>query len=326
MGRYIVGRLASLVFVVIAASMITFTIMHAVPGGPFDEEKQPLPPAAKANMMRKYGLDKPMWQQYVNYITHAARLDFGISYQQPTTTVTKLLAERWPTTMQVGILTILFAFGIGITLGVLAAYHQNSWLDNALTFFAMLGITLPNFVLAFLLILFFSVRLDWLPMRGWGDSGCLINIPSQREGFMCADWVMPVFAYALGPMAIIARFTRASVVDAIRSDFVRTAYAKGLGNRVILSRHVLKNALIPIITVAGPMIPDLLTGSIFIESTFAINGIGKFFVTSAFNRDYPMIMAIAFLISGIWGLIYLLTDLVYTWVDPRVRLGAEGSS
>ena len=127
-------------------------------------------------------------------------------------------------------------------------------------------------------------------------------------------------------MAIIARFTRASVVDAIRSDFVRTAYAKGLGNRVILSRHVLKNALIPIITVAGPMIPDLLTGSIFIESTFAINGIGKFFVTSAFNRDYPMIMAIAFLISGIWGLIYLLTDLVYTWVDPRVRLGAEGSS
>ncbi|MEZ4659538.1 MAG: ABC transporter permease [Caldilineaceae bacterium] len=236
-----------------------------------------------------------------------------------------MLAERWPTTMQVGILTLMFAFGVGTTLGVLAAYHQNSWLDNGLTFlpcwalrYPALCWPLPDFV--------FSVRLDWLPMRGWGDSGCLINIPGQREGFVCADWVMPVFAYALGPMAIIARFTRASVVDAIRSDFVRTAHAKGLGTRVVVTRHVLKNALIPIITVAGPMIPDLLTGSIFIESTFAINGIGKFFVTSAFNRDYPMIMAIAFLISGIWGLIYLLTDLVYTWVDPRVRLGAEGRS
>lgn len=304
--------------------MITFFIMQAVPGGPFDETQQPLPPAAKANIMRKYGLDKPVWQQYLNYMSNALRLDFGISYQQPTSTVTELIADRWPITMQVGLMTLTLVFGLGLPLGILAAYHQNSWLDNALTFLAMLGITMPNFVLAFLLLLTFAVRLDWLPMRGWGDTGCLIKLPGADTGFFCADWIMPVVAYALAPMAVIARYTRASVIDAIRSDFVRTARAKGLGERVVMSRHVFRNALIPIVTVGGPMIPDLMTGSIFIESTFAINGLGKYFVTSSFNRDYPMVMAIALLIAGLWGLMYLMTDIIYTWIDPRIRLGAEG--
>lgn len=325
MARYILGRLASLVFVLFVVSMINFSIMHAVPGGPFDEDKQPLPPAAKANIMRKYGLDKPYWQQYTSYMSNALRGDFGIPYQQPTSTVVELIASRWPLTAQVGVITLTIVFGLGITLGVIAAYHQNSWIDNALTFFAMLGITMPNFILANLLLLTFAVRLDWFPIRGWGDSGCLIQPSFMKTGLICSDWIMPVFAYSMAPMAIIARYTRGSVVDVIRSDFVRTARAKGLNDRMVMMRHILKNALIPIITVGGPMIPDLLTGSIFIESTFAINGLGKYFVTSAFNRDYPMIMAISFLIAGLWGIIYLLTDLVYTWVDPRVRLGASKS-
>jgi peptide/nickel transport system permease protein len=324
MARYILGRLASLAFVLLAVSLITFSIMHAVPGGPFDEDKQPLPPAAKANILRKYGLDKPIWQQYLNYMSNAVRLDFGIPYQQPNSTVIKLIAERWPLTAQVGLMTLTLVFGLGLPLGILAAYHQNSWLDNALTFLAMLGITMPNFVLAFLLLFTFAVRLDWLPMRGWGDTGCLIKIAGMETGFFCADWIMPVIAYSLAPMAVIARYTRASVIDAIRSDFVRTARAKGLGERVVMSRHVFRNALIPIVTVGGPMIPDLMTGSIFIESTFAINGLGKYFVISSFNRDYPMVMAIALLIAGLWGLMYLLTDIIYTWIDPRIRLGAEG--
>jgi ABC-type dipeptide/oligopeptide/nickel transport system permease component len=325
MTRYILGRLASLVFVLLAVSIITFSIMHSVPGGPFDEEQQPLPPAAKANIMRKYGLDKPVWQQYLNYMSNAIRFDFGIPYQQPMTTVVGLIAEKWPLTAQVGIMTLSIVFGLGIPLGMLAAYYQNSWIDNTLTFFAMLGITMPNFVLAYVLLLTLSVRLDWLPMRGWGDSTCLFNPAWSSTGFFCSDWVMPVLAYSLAPMAVIARFTRASVVDAIRSDFVRTARAKGLGERTVLNRHILRNALIPVVTVGGPMIPDLMTGSIFIESTFAINGLGKYFVTSSFNRDYPMILAIAFLIAGLWGLMNLMTDLTYTWIDPRVRLGAKGS-
>lgn len=324
MTRYILGRLAALLFVLFAVSIINFSIMHAVPGGPFDEERQPLPPAAKANILRKYGLDKPLWQQYVNYMWNAIRLDFGIPFQQPTSTVTELIAQRWPLTAQVGLMTLTLVFGLGITLGLLAAYHQNSWIDNSLTFFAMLGITMPNFVLANILLITFAVHLDWLPMRGWGDSSCLFTGPAGA-GYFCTDWIMPIVAYSLAPAAVVARFTRASVIDTIRSDYVRTARAKGLGERLLMTRHVLRNALIPLVTVAGPMIPDIMTGSIFIESTFAINGLGKYFVTSAFNRDYPMIMAISFLIAGLWGIVYLMTDIVYTWIDPRIRLGGKGS-
>lgn len=319
MTRYILGRLLSLIFVLLAVSMITFSMMHAVPGGPFDEDEQPLPAAAKANIMRKYGLDKPVWQQYLLYMSNAVRFDFGIPYQQPTTTVAELIRDKWKITVQVGIMTVLLAFGIGITLGIVAAYHQNSWIDTAVTFTAMLGVTLPSFVIGFLLIFTFAMRLEWLPMRGWGDSACLVG------NYFCSDWIMPVIAYSLGPTAIIARYTRASVVDVIRSDFVRTARAKGLTTRVIMIRHVLRNALIPMVTVLLPIIPDLMTGSIFIESTFAIPGLGAYFVRSTFNRDYPMIMALSLLVALLWGLIYLLTDVIYTWIDPRVRLGSEGS-
>ena len=315
--RYIAGRLVSLVFVILVVSMITFSLMHSVPGGPFDEGKQPLPPAAKANILRKYGLDKPVWQQYLNYMKNALQFDFGIPYQQPTTTVAALIASTWKTTLQVGVMTVLVAFSTGLILGIIAAYHQNGWVDTVVTFIAMLGFIMPSFVIGMLAILFFAVFLDWLPMGGWGDTSCLVG------RYFCADWIMPVIAYALAPTAIIARYTRASVVDFMRSDFVRTARAKGVGERTVMVRHVLRNAMIPLVTVAGPMIPDLLTGSIFIESIFRIPGLGKYFVTSTFNRDYPMVMATILLIAVLWGITYLLTDIIYTWLDPRVRLGGQ---
>lgn len=318
MTRYILGRLVSLLFVIWVVSMITFSLMLAVPGGPFDEDKQPLPPAAKANIMRKYGLDQPVWRQYLNYMGNALRFDFGIPYQQPTTTVAALIGSTWKVTAQVGLVTVTVAFTLGITLGIVAARYQNSWIDNAVTFLAMLGITLPSFVIGTFAILFFAVFLKWLPMGGWGDTGCLVG-----RAF-CADWIMPVAAYSLGPMAIIARYTRASIVDVIRADYVRTARAKGLGERLVMTRHVFRNALIPMVTVMGPIIPDLMTGSIFIESIFRIPGLGKYFVTSTFNRDYPMVMATVLLIAVLWGFTYLITDIIYTRVDPRVRLGAEG--
>ena len=315
MTGYILGRLLSLLFVIFVVSVITFSLMHAVPGGPFDEGKQPLPPAAKANILRKYGLDKPVWQQYLNYMGNALRFDFGIPYQQPTTTVAALIGSTWRITLQVGVLTILVAYSTGLFLGIVAAYNQGSWIDTIVTFLSMLGFIMPSFVIGMLAILFFSVYLDWLPMGGWGDTGCLI------DRYFCADWIMPVIAFALVPTSIIARYTRASVVEYIRSDFVRTARAKGLGERAVMTRHVLRNAMIPLVTVAGPMIPDILTGSIFIEAIFRIPGLGKYFVTSTFNRDYPMVMATILLIAVLWGITYLLTDLAYTWLDPRVRLG-----
>lgn len=315
MTGYILGRLLSLLFVVFVVSVITFSLMHSVPGGPFDEGKQPLPPAAKANILRKYGLDKPVWQQYLNYMGNAVRFDFGVPYQQPTTTVAALIGSTWRITLQVGVLTILLAYSTGLFLGIVAAYNQGSWIDTIVTFLSMLGFIMPSFVIGMLAILFFAVYLGWLPMGGWGETGCLV------DRYFCADWIMPVVAFALAPTAIIARYTRASVVEYIRSDFVRTARAKGLGERAIMTRHVLRNAMIPLITVAGPMIPDILTGSIFIEAIFRIPGLGKYFVTSTFNRDYPMVMATILLIAVLWGITYLLTDLAYTWLDPRVRLG-----
>jgi ABC-type dipeptide/oligopeptide/nickel transport system permease component len=315
------GRVVSLVFVIWIVSMITFALMHAVPGGPFDETNQRLPPAAKENILRKYGLDQPVWKQYLNYMGNALRFDFGIPYQQPTTTVAKLIAESWLVTLQVGVLTIGLAFGLGSLMGLAAAYYQNSWIDSTLTFIATLGITVPNFVIALWLILFFSVRLDMLPSGGW-------NEPQNAVvgGLFSKDWVLPVVAYALAPFAISARFTRASVLEAINGDYIRTARAKGLREHVVVARHVVRNAMIPIVTVLGPEIPNILTGSIFIEAIFRIPGLGKYFVTSTFTRDYPMIMALVLLIAILWGVTYLLTDVAYTLIDPRVRLGAKGGS
>ncbi len=322
MSRYLLGRLLSLILVLFVVSVVTFVLMHSVPGGPFDESKGRLPEAARANIMRKYGLDKPIYVQYWNYMKNALRGDFGIPYQQPQTTVTALIAKTWRITLQVGAMTVLLAFGVGISLGLIAAYNQNSWIDSFVTFFAMLGFTVPNFVVALWLILVFAVRLKWLPMGGWSASGdCLV-----AGRFFCSDWIMPVVAYSLIPMAIIARYTRSSVVDVMRQDYARTARAKGLHERTIMFRHVFRNALIPMVTALGVIIPNLLTGSIFIETVFRINGMGKYFVTSIFNRDYPMIMALFLLVAVLWGVLYLLTDIAYTWIDPRVRLGAKGGN
>ncbi len=319
--RYILGRLVSLLFVLWVVSMITFSLMHAVPGGPFDETNQRLPPAAKENILRKYGLDQPVWRQYLNYMSNVLQFDFGIPYQQPTTTVAQLIADSWLITAQIGLMTILLSFGLGILVGMFAAYHQNSWIDNVVTFNAMLGITVPNFVVATWLILLFAVRWQILPSGGW-------NEPDQWliPGVLSKNWILPVLAYAMAPFSLVARYTRSSIVEAIRGDYVRTARAKGLGERAIMSRHVLKNSLIPMITALGPEIPNLLTGSIFIEAIFRIPGLGKFFVTSTFNRDYPMIMALVLLIAVLWGVTYLATDILYTFIDPRVRLGARGDS
>ena len=321
MTRYVLGRLASVIFVLFAVSVITFSLMHAVPGGPFDEGKQRLPEAAKANILRKYGLDQPVWKQYLKYMWNVLHFDFGIPYQQPMTTVTALIAQKWAVTAQVGIMTIVLSYGLGLTMGLIAAYYQNSWIDTGVTFTAMLGTTIPNFVVALWLLLLFTFRLKWLPMGGWSDERNWL-IP----GVFSKDWILPVVAYSLRPFSTVARYTRASVVDAIHADYVRTARAKGLGERAIVLRHVLKNAAIPMITVLGPDIPNLMTGSFFIEPTFRINGLGQYFVTSTFNRDYPMIMALALLIALLWSITNLLTDIFYTWADPRVRFGgAEGA-
>lgn len=305
MGRYILGRLGGLLIAFVLVSMITFLLMHAVPGGPFDETKQPLPEAAKANILRKYGLDKPIWEQYLRYMWNAVHLDFGIPFQSPTETVTGLIARVWPPTLQLAGVVILLSYSLGLILGIIAAINQNSWIDHLVTVMATLGFAVPSFVVAIWMILIFAVSLHWLPTGGWGAP---------------ENYIMPVFVYSLAPMAMVARYTRVNTLEALRADYVRTAHAKGLKRNTIIFRHVLKNALIPMITVLGPKIPDIATGSIFIEATFRIPGLGRYFVTSTWNRDYPMIMATMLLAAFLWGITYIVTDILYTFIDPRVRL------
>lgn len=319
MARYILTRSVSLILVLFIVSVVTFSLMHAVPGGPFDEGKQRLPDAAKANILRKYGLDQPVWKQYLKYMWSALHFDFGIPYQVPTETVASLIRKTWFITAQVGVMTVTLAFCVGIALGTVAAYRRGSWIDTGVTFTATLGVTLPNFVVAFLLVLLFAYTLKVLPSGGWNEPGEWL-IP----GVFSKTWILPVLAYALAPMAVVARYTRSSMLEALQSDWMRTARAKGLRDSVILRRHVLKNAAIPMVTILGPMMADLMTGSIFIEAVFRIPGLGKYFVTSTFNRDYPMIMALVLIIALVWGLTYMVTDILYTYLDPRVRLGARG--
>ena len=305
MGRYILGRLVSLAFVLVVVSMIAFVLMHAVPGGPFDLGERRLPEATREAQLRKYGLDKPIYEQYVRYIWAILHGDFGIPFQSPTETVIGLIGRAWPVTIKIGLPTIVLSYTLGTLLGFVAALKQNTWVDYVVTTMATLGTTLPNFVVATWLILGLSIYFDLLPTGGWGEP---------------EHYIMPVIAYSLAPMALVARYTRVSILEALHADHVRTARAKGLAERRVLSMHVARNAGIPFVTVLLPEIPNILTGSIFIESVFRIPGLGRFFVTSTLTRDYPMILALVLLVAAVWGLTFLITDLLYTLLDPRIRL------
>jgi ABC-type dipeptide/oligopeptide/nickel transport system permease component len=312
---YLLGRLAGIVLVFIVVSMLAFGLMHSIPGGPFDETNSPLPPAAKENILHKYGLDRPVYEQYALYMWNALHGDFGISFQSPTETVGQLIGRVWPTSVQLGVLAILIAATFGLTTGIVAAVNQNSWVDYVVTFIATLGLTVPNFVVALWLLLVFSVGLGWLPTGGWPNS--------SDSDFRTI--IMPAICLALGPAALVARYTRASLVEVMHAEYIRTARAKGLRDHGVIMGHAMKNALIPLITVLLPQIPNLITGTIFVEVVFRVNGLGKFFVTSIFVRDYPMIMATVLLVATLWSFTYLLSDLLYTAVDPRIRLFGKGS-
>ena len=306
--RYLAGRVFGLLMVILALSAVVFFLMHQVPGGPFTFEKQPLPPEQMANINRKYGLDQPVYVQYFKWLWAILHFDFGIPFQSPSETVVSLVQRAWPVTIIVGVITITISYTLGIVFGITAAVWQNSWIDRVVTFVATLGLTLPSFIIGFLLVYFLSVKLRWLPTGGWGK-------PQQL--------IMPVIAYGLGPMAIVARYTRASMLEVLRSEYVRLARARGLPWHRVMFRYTLRNALVPLITVLGPSIPDVLTGSIFIEGMFSIPGLGRFFTSSAQFRDYPMIMAMMLLVALLWGATYIISDVLYGLADPRMRVGGE---
>jgi ABC-type dipeptide/oligopeptide/nickel transport system permease component len=297
-------RIAGLVPVLLIISIITFLLMHDIPGGPWKYGQRPFSEEQIAALEARYGLDKPLHQQYLTWLAGVLRLDFGQSFQHPDESVLDLIGRTWPVTIHLGLMALFLAFSVGVPLGIVAALKQNTWIDYLATLFSIFGFVTPHFVWGIFFILLFALTLKWVPTGGWDE-------PKQ--------WILPVVAYALAPIAYIARYTRASVIEALRGDHVRTARAKGLRERVVVWRHVLKLALIPMITVFGPLIPDLITGSIFIEAIFRIPGLGRFWWTSTIQRDYPMIIALTVLWAILIAITYLLTDILYVFVDPRVK-------
>ena len=304
MGRFILMRMAGLVVVLVIISIITFLLMHDIPGGPWTYGQRPFTDEQIAALEQRYGLDKPLHEQYLTWLAGVVRFDFGQSFQHPDESVLDLIARTWPVTLHLGVMALFLAFTVGIPLGIVAALKQNTWIDYLATLFSIFGFVTPHFVWGIFFILLFSLTLQWVPTGGWEE-------PKQ--------WILPAVAYSLAPIAYIARYTRASVIEAMRGDHVRTARAKGLRERVVVWRHVLKLALIPMITAFGPLIPDLITGSIFIEAIFRIPGLGRFWWTSTIERDYPMIIALTVLWAILIAITYLLTDILYVFVDPRVK-------
>jgi oligopeptide transport system permease protein len=292
-----------LVFILLAISFITFSLMHLVPGGPWDRDKQ-LAPQVIENLNKKYGLDKPFLVQFGSYMWGVAHGDLGVSYMYQDRGVTQILAQGLPKTATLGIIAFLLAIGIGIPLGMIAALRQNSSIDYASVLFSTIFASIPAFVLGILLMIVFSVYLHWLPTSGWGQ---ISNV------------VMPCFSLAALPAAYIARITRASILDVARQDYIRTARAKGMMERVVMIRHILRNALIPVLTVTGPELAYLVTGSFIIENLFSIPGVGRLFVQGVFQRDYGLIMGSILFYTFVIAVMNLVVDILYAAVDPRIR-------
>ena len=308
MTGYIAQRVLWTVPVLFAIATITFVLMHAVPGGPWDTGKR-LPPEAEANVNRAYGLDRPLWEQYVDYLAGLPKGDLGVSFQQNNRPVRDVLADGLRVSATLGLAALAVSATAGVALGVVSALRQNTVIDYAAAGFATLGASVPGFIFGMLLLVLFTGELHWLPSGGWGS-------PQQA--------VMPVLALSVLPAAYIARVTRAAMLDTLRQDYVRTARMKGLRERTVVYRHMLRNALIPVLTVIGPIAAMLVTGSFIIEHLFAIPGIGRAFVTSIAARDYGVIMGVTLVYAAVVTFANLAVDLLYAVVDPRIRYKAHG--
>jgi oligopeptide transport system permease protein len=306
MTRYFFTRLAGAIPTLFIIITITFFLMHAAPGGPFDQE-QALAPEIKANLQRAYGLDQPVWIQYGRYLKSLVHGDFGPSFKYKDFTVTELIGQGFPVTLQLGIMAIALALLLGIPLGTFAALHHNSAADTATMSLVVTGIAIPSFVVLPFLGLLFGVYLHWLPVAGW-QSGSLRHL------------ALPVIALALPPLAYVARLIRGSMLEVLRSHYIRTAFAKGLPLRSVIFRHALRPALAPVASYLVPAVASILTGSLVVETIAGLPGIGRYLVQGAINRDYTLVLGMVIIYSALLILMGLLVDLLYAWLDPRVRL------
>lgn len=294
--------LLSLIIIITA----TFFLMKAIPGDPFTQEKD-IPPEIYKSMMAHYGLDKPTYVQYFNYLKSVATWDFGPSFKYKTQTVNDIISSGFPVSLALGLEALLLALGLGVLLGVIAALHHNKWQDYSAMIIAVIGISVPSFILASFFQYIFAMKLGWLPVARWGTF---------------QHTILPVLSLAALPIAFIARLTRSNMLEVLQQDYIKTAKAKGLKGSVITIRHALRNALLPVVTFLGPLTAGILTGSFIVEKIFGIPGLGMHFVTSISNRDYTVIMGITVFYSIILLLMVLLVDIAYGLIDPRIKLAS----
>lgn len=336
MVSYIIRRFLGFIPVLLGIALFTFVLVRVIPGGPFNTAgDRTLPPQVVANINAKYHLDWPMWKQFASYLVGddilgeegisrgLIRGDFGISTQYRGMPVSEIIADTFPTSMQLGIMSVLLALIIGIPLGTIAALRQNTPVDYAATFSAVFFLSVPNLVLGPLLIWLFALKWKIFPVAGWGAKPPFLLGFLPQLSDLNLDYfryaALPVFALGTSAAASIARLTRGSLLQVINQDYIRTARAKGLAERTVVVVHALKNSLIPVVTILGPLFAVLVTGTFVVESIFGINGMGRHFVNSVGNRDYPILLGVTLLFSFVLILANLVVDITYAILDPRIR-------
>ncbi len=303
MFKYILKRVAGTIPTLFIIITIAFFMIRMAPGGPFDSERS-IPPEIAENIEQVYHLNDPLYLQYGYYLKNVLQGDFGPSFKYQDYTVSELIKQGFPVSIKLGLMAIILALIIGIALGVTAALRQNSVIDYLVMTLAMTGITIPNFVMAPVLVLIFAVFLGWLPAGGWGD---------------LRHMILPVIALSLPQIAMVARMTRASLIETMNTPYIRTAKAKGLPPRMILLRHASKATMLPILSWLGPATAAIITGSVVVEQIFGLPGIGRHFVNGALNRDYTLVMGVVIFYGVLIIFMNLLVDLLYAWLDPRIR-------
>ncbi len=311
MSRFIVIRLLQAIPVLFVVITVTFFLVRQAPGGPFDADK-PVIPAVKRALEAKYNLDQPLWQQYTSYLGDLLQGDMGPSFKYPGWAVQDLIASGFPVTAELGLYALLIALFIGVLAGVIAALKPNTLQDYLPMSAAMIGICMPTFLLGPLLVLIFGIWLDWVPVSGWGD--------------LPGDKILPSITLGAAYAAYIARLSRSGMLEVMSQDYIRTARAKGLPESVVVAKHALRGALIPVVAFLGPAFAGLLSGSFVVETIFQIPGLGRFYVQAAFNRDYTMILGTTIFLSTLIVLFNLLSDLLANWMNPRLRQKIGGKA
>ncbi len=301
--RYTVRRLLQIIPVLFVIITATFFMVRFVPGGPFTAEKA-IPPEILKNLEAHYGLDQPLWRQYLGYLGKIAHGDLGPSFKYSNRTVNEIIADKLPVSLELGALSLVIALVVGLTLGVLAAVRRNTWLDYLASSVGMLGICVPTFVMGPLLVLFFAIRLGWVNASGWYTASDRI-LPALTLGFVYAAYLM--------------RLTRGGMLEVLNQDYIRTARAKGASETRIVLKHALRGGLLPVVSFLGPAIAGILTGSFVIETIFQIPGLGREFVNSAFNRDYTLVLGTVILYAGLIVILNLVADVVQVWLNPKLK-------